>query len=63
MSHKVQKRCCICGAMYTPCAYCGQDNTAFHWRAVACSMKCGAKYLRMVEEARSANIGTEGTDE
>lgn len=53
MSYKVQKPCNVCGRLYTPCGDCERDNTAFHWRTVACSYKCGQEYLRRVMEARS----------
>lgn len=52
MSYKVQKPCKVCGKLYTPCSDCERDKTAFHWRTVACSMKCGMEYFRLVEEAR-----------
>lgn len=53
MGYKVQKPCKVCGKMYTPCYDCERDKTAFHWRTVACSIKCGIKYFKMVEEARN----------
>lgn len=53
MGYKVQKPCKVCGKMYTPCYDCERDKTAFHWRTVACSMKCGVEYFKMVEEARN----------
>ena len=53
MSYKVQKPCNVCGRLYTPCGDCERDNTAFHWRTVACSYKCGQIYLQRVMEARS----------
>ena len=52
MAYKVQKPCRVCGKMYTPCADCERDRTAFHWRTVACSIGCGMEYFKMVEEAR-----------
>ena len=52
MAYKVQKPCKVCGKMYTPCFDCEQDNKTFRWRTVACSMKCGMEYFKMVEEAR-----------
>lgn len=50
--YKVQKPCKVCGRMYTPCADCENDKTAFHWRTVACSRECGMKYFEMVLNAR-----------
>ena len=58
MSNKVQKPCKVCGKLYTPCSDCERDKTAFHWRTVACSMKCGMEYFRMVEEARKPKVET-----
>lgn len=51
--YKVQKQCKACGKWYTPCADCENDNTAFHWRTVACSPECGRKYFAMVDTARN----------
>lgn len=53
MTYKVQKPCKVCGKMYTPCSDCERDNNMFHWRTVACSLECGKKYFKMVEEART----------
>lgn len=53
MGYKVQKPCKVCGKMFTPCADCERDKTAFHWRTVACSVECGKKYFEMVMKARS----------
>ena len=53
MAYKVQKPCKVCGKMFTPCADCERDKTAFHWRTVACSVECGKKYFEMVMKARS----------
>lgn len=58
MAYKVQKPCKVCGKMYTPCFDCEQDNKTFRWRTVACSMKCGMEYFRMVEEARKPKVET-----
>lgn len=52
MSYKVQKPCKICGNLYTPCGDCENDKSSFHWRNVACSIECGIKYLKKVEDAR-----------
>ena len=52
MSYNVQKPCRICGKMYTPCPDCEHDNTAFHWRTVACSIECGREYFKRVIENR-----------
>jgi hypothetical protein len=49
---KVTKPCRICGEAFVPCKDCTSDNSAFHWREVACSDKCGKEYLRQVMEAR-----------
>ena len=49
----VKKPCRICGKLYTPCSYCEHENTAFHWRAVACSRECAAEYYRRVTAARN----------
>lgn len=54
MAYKVQKPCRICGKMYTPCADCENDKSAFHWRTVACSMKCAMKYFEKIEESRKS---------
>jgi hypothetical protein len=59
MAYKVQKPCKVCGKMYTPCAYCENEKTAFHWRTVACSKECGYEYLRQVMEARNPNTEIE----
>lgn len=58
--YKVQKSCKVCGRMYTPCADCESDKTAFHWRTVACSRECGKKYFEMVLNARKQK--TESVD-
>lgn len=58
MAYKVQKPCKVCGKMYTPCFDCEQDNKTFRWRTVACSMKCGMEYFKMVEEARKPKVET-----
>ena len=63
MSYKVQKPCNVCGRLYTPCGDCERDNTAFHWRTVACSYKCGQEYLRRVMEARSKDEKIDPTKE
>ena len=58
MAYKVQNPCKVCGKMYTPCFDCEQDVKTFRWRTVACSMKCGMEYFRMVEEARKPKVET-----
>ena len=58
MAYKVQKPCKVCGKLYTPCFDCEQDVKTFRWRTVACSMKCGMEYFRMVEEARKPKVET-----
>lgn len=55
MAYKVQKPCRICGKMYTPCADCENDKSAFHWRTIACSMKCAMEYFEKIEESRKPN--------
>lgn len=52
MAYKVQKPCRTCGKMYTPCSDCEKDKSAFHWRTVACSMKCAMEYFEKIEESR-----------
>ncbi len=56
MSQKVRKPCKVCGKMYTPCADCEKDKTAFHWRSVACSLECGMEYFKMVKAARKGDL-------
>ena len=58
MAYK-QKPCRVCGKLFTPCAYCEKDDTAFHWRAIACSVECGKEYLRRVLEARQKDVSKE----
>lgn len=53
MAYKVQRPCKVCGKLYTPCADCEKDKSAFHWRTVACSPECGKKYFEMVMKARN----------
>ncbi|RFZ78217.1 hypothetical protein DS742_13950 [Lacrimispora amygdalina] len=64
MAYKVQKPCKICGKLYTPCSDCEHDNTAFHWRTVACSVECGQEYLQKVISARDIDnkSNTEATN-
>lgn len=52
---KVTKKCRICGKEYTCCGATRHTDGLFHWREVACSPECGAKYLEMVMEARKPN--------
>ena len=52
MAYKVQKPCRTCGKMYTPCSDCEKDKSVFHWRTVACSMKCAMEYFEKIEESR-----------
>lgn len=63
MGYKVQIPCKSCGKMFTPCANCVNDNSAFHWRAIACSPECAKKYFKAVEEARKKNTKTEESNE
>lgn len=63
MGYKVQIPCKGCGKMFTPCANCVNDNSAFHWRAIACSPECAKKYFKAVEEARNKNTKTEKSNE
>lgn len=60
--YKVQKPCRVCGRMYTPCADCESDKTAFHWRTVACSRECGMKYFEMVLNARKPKVESEDSE-
>lgn len=53
MAYKVQRPCKVCGKLYTPCADCENDKSAFHWRTVACSPECGKKYFEKVMKARN----------
>lgn len=52
MAYKVQKPCRTCGKMYTPCSDCEKDKSAFHWRTVACSLRCAMEYFERIEESR-----------
>ena len=52
MAYKVQKPCRTCGKMYTPCSDCEKDKSAFHWRTVACSIKCAMEYFEKIEASR-----------
>lgn len=63
MGYKVQIPCKGCGKMFTPCANCVNDNSAFHWRAIACSPECAKKYFKAVEEARNKNSKAEESNE
>ena len=63
MGYKVQIPCKGCGKMFTPCANCVNDNSAFHWRAIACSPECAKKYFKAVEEARSKNSKLEKSND
>lgn len=58
MASKVQKRCRICGELYTPCSDCENDRHIFRWRTVACSRECGMKYFKAIEESRKAKKST-----
>lgn len=49
---KVQKRCRICGKLYTPCNDCENDKQVFRWRNVACSQKCAQEYFRRIDISR-----------
>lgn len=49
---KVTSSCRVCGNLFTPCVDCASDNSAFHWREVACSLECGTEYLRQVLNER-----------
>lgn len=63
MGYKVQIPCKGCGKMFTPCANCVNDNSAFHWRAIACSPECAKKYFKAVEDARNKNYKAEESNE
>lgn len=49
------KVCKVCGKEYTVCRNETTYDGVFHWRVVACSPECGAKYLAAVTAARSGN--------
>lgn len=49
---KITMPCRVCGNLFTPCVDCVSDNSAFHWREVACSLECGTEYLRQVLNER-----------
>lgn len=49
---KVTSLCRVCGNLFTPCVDCVSDNSAFHWREVACSIECGTEYLHQVLNER-----------
>ena len=51
---KVKKICRICGKEYTPCSYCENDRTAFHYRTICCSRECARVYFARVLEARKS---------
>ena len=53
MAYKVQRPCKVCGKLYTPCADCENDKSAFHWRTVACSPECGKNIFEKVMKARN----------
>lgn len=53
---QVRKPCRVCGKSYIPCNTCEKDQSAFHWREVACSVECGMKYLAEIEKSRKADI-------
>lgn len=38
--------------MYIPCADCENDKSTFHWRTVACSLKCAMEYFEKIDESR-----------
>lgn len=59
MAYKVKKSCRICGKVYTPCADCENDKTAFHWRTVACSYECGMEYFKRVLDERNKTNNSE----
>lgn len=58
MASKVQKRCRICGELYTPCSDCENDRHIFRWRTVACSRECGMKYFKAIEGSRKTKKST-----
>ena len=59
MAYKVQRPCRVCGKLFTPCGDCERDNTAFHWRTIACSYECGKEYLRRIVESRQKDVSKE----
>lgn len=50
---KQTKVCRVCGAEYEACGAIRNGDSTFRWREVACSPKCGQKYLEMVMAARN----------
>lgn len=49
---KVRRTCRVCGKDYVACDTIHPRDGTFHWRKVACSEECGAKYLAAVLESR-----------
>jgi hypothetical protein len=50
-----QKICRVCGKQYKACRNSSRmsGGTAFRWREVACSPRCGQKYFEQTETARN----------
>lgn len=44
--------CRVCGKMFVPCNKPSVAIGAFNYRSIACSLECGAEYLRRVQAAR-----------
>ncbi len=49
---KVTRVCRVCGKTYEACRSTDKIAGVFRWQDVACSLECGAEYLRRVNEAR-----------
>lgn len=47
-----QKKCRVCGKLYTACRTVNPVPGAYNWREVACSPECSMEYIRRVTEAR-----------
>lgn len=56
------KICRICGKEYEACRSSHRSDTTFRWQDVACSIECGMKYLKKIEESRKSNTVDTLTD-
>lgn len=56
------KICRTCGKQYEACRSSHKNDTAFRWQDVACSIECGMKYLKKIEESRKSNTVDTLTD-
>lgn len=48
-----QKKCRVCGKLYTACRTVNPVPGAYNWREVACSPECSVEYIRRVTQARN----------